>query len=116
MLPTQVPQPKNWTDRDRWICVARYLEALSHALFDWCEQRPQTGIPWGEKGDPCFDCPAGDRCPAWCDETHWKRYTEFYAFENFKIVEQYSNIQMTVIDDILKEINDANTTKDTSQS
>lgn len=35
-------------------------------------------------------------------------YTEFYAFENFKIVEQFAGIQMTGIDAILRQICDAN--------
>lgn len=108
MLPPQLPTPKDWTDQDKWVCTARYLEALSLALFDWCDQCPQTGIPWGEKGDPCFECPVGDRCPAWCDATQLKRYREFYAFENFKIVEQFAGIQMTDIDAILKETAEAN--------
>lgn len=108
MLPKKAPKPKDWTDKDKWICTARWLEALSDALYNWCDTCPKTGIPVDEKGDPCFECPAGERCPAWCDETHWRRYREFYAYENFKIVEKYSGIDMERIDSILKEIDDAN--------
>lgn len=115
MLPSQAPTPKDWTDKDKWMCTARWLEALSIALFDWTSDH-KTGIPIGEKGDPCFECPARERCPAYCDETHLKRYNEFYAFENFKVIEQFTSTKMATIDAILKEICDANPTKDISQA
>lgn len=107
MLPVKAPKPKDWTDKDRWICTLRWLEATAHSVYNGCDP-DYKGIDLGEKGDPCFGCPAGERCPAFCDETHWKRYTEFYAFENFKIVEQFAGIQMTGIDAILRQICDAN--------
>lgn len=74
------------------------------------------GIDLGEKGDLCFGCPADERCPAFCDETHRKQYTESYAFENFKMVEQFAGMQMTGIDAIPKEICEANTIKSTLEN
>lgn len=116
MLPNQAPKPKDWTDKDKMVCTSRWLEALSTALYEWCDKHPKTGIPIGKKGDPCFECPAGIRCPAYCDDSHLKRYTEFYALENFKVVERFSGSSMTIIDSILKEVCDANATKDISQA
>ena len=107
MLPINAPKPKDWTDKDKWMCTARWLEALSNALYDWgpdCSHK--TGIPCGEKGDPCYECPAGERCPCWCDENHWKRFAEVYAYENFKIVEQFLDSDMGTINTILKRYYD----------
>lgn len=115
MLPDKAPQPKNWADKDRWICTLRWLEATAHSIYNGRDP-DYEGIDLGEKGDPCFGCPARERCPAFCDETHQKRYTEFYAFENFKIVEQFAGTKMTSIDAILKEICEANAIKDASQA
>lgn len=107
MLPAKAPKPKDGTDKDRWICTLRWPEAIARSIYNGCDP-DYKGIDLGEKGDPCFGCPAGERCPAFCDESHWKRYNEFYAFENFKVVEPLAGIQMTGIDAILKEICDAN--------
>lgn len=115
MLPEIAPKPKEWTDEDKLCCIARWLDALAIALYDWTGEN-KTGIPCGEKGDPCFECPAGDRCPAWCDTTHLKRYTEFYAFENFRLIEQQFGMKMPSTDTILKEICEANTLTNTSQA
>lgn len=115
MLPNQAPKPKDWTDKDKWMCTARWLECMVYSIFH-NNDYGYEGITFGEKGDPCFECPAGERCPAYCDETHLKRYTEFYAFENFKVVEQFAGTKMAAIDAILKEICDANATKDISQA
>lgn len=115
MLPATAPKPKDWTDKDRWICTLRWLEVTAYSVYNSFDP-DYKGIEFGEKGDPCYECPAGERCPAWCNETHWKRYCWFYAFENFKIVEQYAGLKMLVIDDILKEIDEANPVKDTSQA
>lgn len=114
MLPIMAPKPIDWTDKDKWVCVARWLDALSRVVYNTCEESPNAVIENGKKGDPCFECPAGQRCPAYCDAVHWKRYTDFYAYENFKIVEQFSGLNSGVIDTILKEINDANLPKDIS--
>ncbi len=108
MLPPTAPKPKDWIAKDKWVCTARWLHALAKGLFEYCEKNPDSGIPLGNKGDPCFECPAGERCPAYCDATHWKRHTEFYAFENFKIVEQFVGKEFLDVDDILKKICEAN--------
>lgn len=115
MLPSGVPIPQKWTDKDRWICTFRWLQIMAHSIYESADPNYQ-GITFGEKGDPCFECPAGDRCPAFCDKTHWKRYNEFYAFENFKVVEQFIGESMTTVDMILKEIDDANKPKDISSA
>lgn len=114
MLPIMVPKPIDWTDKDRWVCTSRWLDAFATAIYNACNET--AIIPYDEKGDPCFECPAGARCPAYCDATHWQQYNIFYAYENFKIVEQCSGVNSGVIDAILKEINDANLPKDTSQA
>lgn len=103
MLPINAPKPKNWTDKDRWICTARYLDMIAVALNDWVPgYNSAGGLQSGEKGDPCYECPVGERCPCWCDETHWKRFAEIYAFENFKIVEQFLDSDMEAVNAILK--------------
>lgn len=115
MLPIMVPKPTDWTDKDKWICVSRWLDAFSKSVYNSCEKdNPDALIPNGEKGDPCFECPAGQRCPAYCDAVYWQHYNIFYAYENFKIVEQCSGLNSGVLDAILKEINDANLSKDIS--
>ncbi len=111
MLPETAPKPQNWTDIDRWVCVFRWLQALAENLYNYVDP-DYKGIDLGNKGDPCYDCPAGKRCPAFCDATHLKRYCEFYAFENFKVVEQCVGEKMETIDAILKEIDVTNKSKD----
>lgn len=106
MLPKNVPTPKNWTDKDRWICTLRWLEATAYSVYNGVDP-DYKGIELGNKGDPCYECPAGDRCPAFCDENSLKRWSEFYAFDNFRIVEQFAGIKMVGIDAIIKEIDDA---------
>ena len=115
MLLNTAPKPQDWTDKDRWVCTFRWLETTARSVYDSHDPN-YKGIDLGEKGDPCFECPAGERCPAFCDESHWKRYNECYAFENFKVVEQFAGMTMTGIDAILNEICDANAVKDISQA
>ena len=115
MLPSYAPKPENWSDKDRWICTLRWLEATAYSVRHGRDP-DYTGIELGEKGDPCYECPAGMRCPAYCDETHWKRQFEFYAFENFKIVEPFAGIKMIIVDEILKKLCDNAPVKDTSQA
>jgi len=111
MLPDKVPKPKDWTEKDCLVCATRWLEATAHSVYHSRDPNYE-GIDLGEKGDPCFECPAGERCPAYCDAAHWKRYTEFYAFENFKLVAQLAGQDTPIIDVILKEICEANQVKD----
>ena len=106
MLPKKMPIPKDWTDKDRWICTLRWLEATAYSVFHGVDP-DYKGIELGNKGDPCYECPTGNRCPAFCDEHSLKRWREFYAFDNFKIVEQFAGIKMTGIDAIIKKIDDA---------
>lgn len=72
---------KDWTDKDKWLCTVRWLNAMYLAF--WNHELISDG-----ENFPCADCPNQSRCPTLYVTDNLA--DDFCICEHFKILEQFT--------------------------